>query len=265
MNKPLAIFVVVLLSISYASAQQKPGTLSITPKLGATLSGFNNNMPAQVRYVIYPILDSQTGLPVMDINNPPLNVGVELYDNSDKMGLTIGVEGQYQMTSALGLSFGAFYTQEGARYTPKQKTSASNLYQLTLHDDINTYYHCITVPILAQLYVWKGLSLKAGLQPDFAIYRRNKNHVTIDYLGESYDIHSKVDANIRGIALSAPVGICYEYKKLVADLRYCFGLTNLRKDGIYFEDHSGIARGHAMTLTLGYKIQFNKQFVSRIH
>ena len=116
MNKPLALLIAFLLSISYVSAQQKPGTLSITPKLGATLSGFNNNMPAQVRYVIYPILDSQTGLPVMDINNPPLIVGVELYDNSDKMGLTIGVEGQYQMTSALGLSFGAFYRGDHGLY-----------------------------------------------------------------------------------------------------------------------------------------------------
>lgn len=241
----------VLMTLT-ASAQQKAKTFSITPKVGITASSFSGEMPVSVSYVIIP--DGQHNIPdgvlfPVDESMFTRMGSIYLGDIKNKVGFTIGAEGQYQFTSVVGLSFGAFYTQEGAAYNTKGFYSDSNDVKVNINDDLKINLNCITLPVLANVYVWKGLALKAGLQPEFAVGKKTKGDVTIEFQGQTSHLGSS-DANIKSFSLSLPMGISYEYKHVVADLRYSIGLTNLQKNR-----DSGVDGGHnrVLTFTLGYK------------
>ena len=100
--------------------------------------------------------------------------------------------------------------------------------------------------------MWKGLALKAGLQPEFAIGKKTKGDVTIEFEGQKSSVGSS-DANIKSFSLSLPVGISYEYKHVVAELRYSFGLTDLHKNKDEGIDGYSSAHNRVLTFTLGYK------------
>lgn len=169
-----------------------------------------------------------------------------------KAGFTAGVEAQYQFTSLFGLSVGVFYTQQGAKYGTKGKSGTPNGEQFDFKDDLKVNLNSIAIPVLANVYVWKGLALKAGLQPEFAVSRSTSGDYAISYKGKPATTSS--GAFIKTFALSVPVGISYEYKNLVADLRYNFGVTNLRQDGDKWNRSYGpAAHNRSLTFTVGYK------------
>jgi hypothetical protein len=117
MKNRLLIIVLTILSVVPILAQQKAGTFSITPRVGATLSYLTGNPSASFTYYIIP----------MELENFPDNVSVvdagnnwsgryHFSDCKSKFDITFGVEGHYQFTSVFGLSLGVFYTREGVRY-----------------------------------------------------------------------------------------------------------------------------------------------------
>lgn len=115
--------------------------------------------------------------------------------NADsKIGLAVGAEGEYQATDLLSISVGALYSQQGAEW------DEDNVSYKTKLDYIN-------VPVLANVYVAKGLAVKAGLQPGFVVNDHNNNAKSVD--------------------LSIPVGLSYEYSNFVIDGRYNWGVTKV--------------------------------------
>lgn len=85
----------------------------------------------------------------------------------------------------------------------------------------------LNIPILANYYLFKGLAVKAGIQPGFKIHDNISSSMT-----HSFD-------------LSIPVGLSYEYKNVCLDARYNYGLTNFQKG--YDQKNS------VFQITLGYK------------
>src|SRR3712207_9280389 len=83
----------------------------------------------------------------------------------------------------------------------------------------------INVPIMANVYVVNGLAVKLGVQPGFAV--------------------DKADSDINTVDFSIPVGASYEYKNIVLDARYNWGVTKLY-DG-------GKSKNSVFQVTLGYK------------
>ena len=244
----------VLMTLT-ASAQQKAKTFSITPKVGITSSSFSGEMPVSISYIIIP--DGQYNIPdgvlfPVDESMFTRAGAINLGDIKNKVGFTIGAEGQYQFTSVVGLSFGAFYTQEGAAYNTKGYYSDFNDVKVDIKDDLKVHLNCITLPVLANVYVWKGLALKAGLQPEFAVGKKIKGDVTIEFEGQTYPVGSS-DANIKSFSLSLPMGISYEYKHVVADLRYSIGLTDLHKSRDLGIEEGSSAHNRVLTFTLGYQ------------
>lgn len=147
-----------------------------------------------------------------------------------KTGFTAGVEGQYMFNNWLGISAGANYTQEGFKK-----------YGITYKLDY------VTVPALMNFYVCKGLALKTGVEIDVKVNDEVSGYgvsMSADYAAKNSG-HGDFQAN--SVVCSVPVGISYEYKDFVADLRFSYGVTNALGDSHYD------CKSNAMTFTLGYR------------
>lgn len=148
-------------------------------------------------------------------------------DGSDpRFGAVAGAEFMYQASDMVGISFGALYSMQGVK-------GEVNGIDATLKTDY------INVPILANVYVAKGLAVKLGLQPGFCI----NNKVKAKQGGTSVE-GDGLEENT--VDLSMPVGLSYEISNFVIEGRYNFGLTKVWKD--YDNKHS------VFQITLGYKL-----------
>ena len=147
-------------------------------------------------------------------------------DGADpRIGLAAGVEAEYQATDIFSISAGVIYSMQGNKYEEKGITSTQKL------DYIN-------IPILANVYVTKGLAVKLGIQPAF--YVNDKVKVSG---GSTSIIKDNTDAE--SFDFSIPVGLSYEYSNVVFDARYNFGVTKVW-DG-------GDPMNSVFQFTLGYK------------
>ncbi|WP_274289349.1 porin family protein [Prevotella corporis] len=154
-------------------------------------------------------------------------VGVSIANLTDskadsRVGFVGGVEGEYQVTDIFSISGAALYSMQGAK-----------------KDDVTTKLDYINVPIMANVYVVKGLAVKLGIQPGFKVNASAKaDNVAVDF-----------DKAVQTVDFSIPVGVSYEYQNFVLDARYNWGLTNVAKKD-YFDTKS---KNSVFQITLGYK------------
>lgn len=154
-------------------------------------------------------------------------------DNYDsRIGLAAGVEGEYQVSDIFSLSLGAIYSQQGNKI---DKTVYGYNAKYTNKLDY------INVPIMANVYVVPGLAVKLGVQPGFNVNSKGKTVVAGEKGGQPFELNAK------SVDFSIPVGLSYEYKNVVLDARYNWGLTkvwdNLDSKNSVFQ------------FTLGYKFE----------
>lgn len=142
-----------------------------------------------------------------------------------RIGLAAGVEAEYQATDIFSVSAGLIYSMQG------NKAKAEGVTQTTKLDYIN-------IPILANVYVTKGLAVKLGVQPAFNVSDKVKQS------GSGASIEAE-DVGAESFDFSIPVGLSYEFNNVVIDARYNFGVTNIA-DG-------GDAKNSVFQFTLGYK------------
>ena len=147
-------------------------------------------------------------------------------DSESRIGLVAGAELEYQISDIFSISGGALYSQQGCEWSEDGRTETNKL------DYIN-------IPVLANVYVVKNLAVKVGLQPAFNVNSKAK----------ASQGDSSVQGSIEGIKtfdFSIPIGLSYEYKNIVIDGRYNFGLTKVSK---YADSKNSVFQ-----LTLGYKL-----------
>lgn len=153
-------------------------------------------------------------------------VGVNIADLTDvdhskvRIGAVIGAEGEYQVTDIFSVTAGALYSMQGCKIDVGGHKFTTKL------DYIN-------IPLLANVYVTKGLAVKLGVQPAFNVNSKLK-------IG---DVEGDVDA--KSFDFSIPVGVSYEYNNFVVDARYNLGVTKVA-------DHSD-SKNSVFQFTLGYK------------
>lgn len=141
-------------------------------------------------------------------------------DSKAVVNFTGGVEAEYQLTDIFSLSGALMYSQQGV----KQEYSEG---PVSVSYKWKPSY--LNIPILANVYVAKGLAVKLGIQPGFMV--------------------GKDDAeNVKTFDFSIPVGLSYEFSNVVLDARYNWGLTKV--DDFDGDDH---LRNSVFQITLGYK------------
>lgn len=162
---------------------------------------------------------------------PKVGVSIaNLTDNNSsdaRVGLVAGVEGEYQASDIFSVSAGVLYSMQGAKYDAFGAKSTEKL------DYIN-------VPIMANVYVVKGLAVKLGVQPGFKV--NDKLDLRMPVLGGAL-----VDLKAKSVDFSVPVGISYEYNNFQVDARYNWGLTKV------FDVDKLDQKNSVFQITLGYK------------
>lgn len=142
-----------------------------------------------------------------------------------RIGLAAGVEAEYQATDIFSVSAGLIYSMQGNKAKEDGVTLTTKL------DYIN-------IPILANVYVTKGLAVKLGVQPAFNVSDKQK-------LSGGKAFVEAEDVGAESFDFSIPVGLSYEFNNVVIDARYNFGVTNIA-DG-------GDSKNSVFQFTLGYK------------
>lgn len=146
-------------------------------------------------------------------------------DGDIRVGAVAGAEFEYQVSDIFSLSAGALYSMQGC----KGKTEGA---------DATVKLDYINVPILANVYVVKGLAVKLGIQPGFNV--THKASAKVEGVSASADI-----PGVKSVDFSIPVGLSYEFNNFVIDGRYNFGVSKIM-DG-------SDSKNSVFQFTLGYK------------
>ena len=176
----------------------------------ASISVFAQHEPGSLT------IQPRVGFSAADFNNTK--------DTKARVGFVVGPEFEYTLSNHFSLAMGFNYSQQGAK-----------------QDDLDITYKMdyLTLPIVANFYIVKGLALKAGIQPGYNI-KAKMNASTV--VGDFADAVKKFD-------VSVPVGLSYEFCNIVLDARYNLGVTKMF-------DMNKIdlnSKNLAFQLTLGYK------------
>lgn len=173
---------------------------------------------------------------------PMAGINIATMSNTDgsdpRIGFVGGAELQYQANDILALSGGIVYSQQGCKDSEDGTDGTIKM------DYLN-------VPLLANFYVAKGFAVKIGLQPGFKL--NSKVSVSTSGVSADVDLEKALEASdlddisVPSVVLSIPVGLSYEYKNVVFDARYNWGVTNAFKAGGESTKHN------AFMFTVGYR------------
>lgn len=206
MNRFLVIFAFLGLSLG-VKAQQETGSWTLTPRAGINTS----NMSVED---LWTDMDHAVSA-------------------KRKWGFVGGLDAEYQAWQQVGISVGAFYSNEGYTY--------GNVDDL---GKITQTLHFINVPILVNFYIepniLPGLALKAGVQLGYLVsgkYKDNSGTLTNT-------------SDFKRVNVSIPAGISYIYKHFVADVRYNIGVMNMCNMELEVEDSW---KTNSLWITLGYQ------------
>ena len=146
--KKLVLFVAAMAATVSTFAQSPVGTFSITPKVGVNAANITGKD-----------FDASYENPVLgDLN---ASAGATL-------GVVVGAEGAYQVTDRFAVSAGLIYSQQGAERGSSVETNFTGS-NSKFEDNSKLALGYLNVPILANFYVYKGLAVKAGIQPGFLL------------------------------------------------------------------------------------------------
>lgn len=224
MKKIMTMVVAAMLATVSVNAQQEVGSFTIQPHIGGS-----------------------AGM-IINADNPPISTFSSKPDKDANGGTMAGVELEYQLTKKFSVAAGVNYMQAGSAW--KAVTESGVKYK-----DMKVETGYVTVPVVANFYVAKGLALKSGVQ--FAFLTDAKTKWTAETVNgphtnkDEYSVSCKDRMNKFDIAI--PVGISYEFKvPIVIDFRYNIGLTKVNKEPLFGNKSS---QSHTATLTVGYKFK----------
>lgn len=229
--KKITSLIVALMATVCAFAQPEAGTFTITPKIGINVASATNNL---WNYT-YDLTDGYT---------------FEA-KSSEKLGLVVGAEAGYQVSKSFAVTAGVLYSQQGSK-----RDSYRHSDEMSLDDKSQFNLAYLNVPILANVYLFKGFAVKAGIQPGFLLSAKRKYDVTATGYTANYASDKEVDSKdlCNSFDFSVPVGISYEFCNIIIDARYNFGVTSIVKDDKLASDAKNGKNG-VFQLTVGYKIK----------
>ncbi len=216
---------VILLCATALSAQQKAGTFSIIPKIGVCLTNTNDKF----------------------------SVSGNTLDTKYKEGFAGGLDLAYQVSSSIGVSVGAYYSNQGNRYSDIEYTTSNKKVSIGMQN-IHTDLSYLCIPVMAQIYVAKNFSCNVGIQADLGLSGKIKWDETTYELQEDggkkpSETVEKVDNGYspKKFGVSIPIGISYEYMNVILDARYNILLTNV------YNTTSDKTKKQCFLFTVGYR------------
>jgi opacity protein-like surface antigen len=226
MKKIMMIAAMVMATVS-ANAQFEPGTFSLQPKLGVTASWLSNM--------------------------PKLTVGTAntTLDKVPAVGALIGAEAEYQLTNMFSIAAGVGYSMQGSGWEDYTESAGGVKAELK---DAKVELGYINVPVVANVYLFKGFAVKTGVQFGFLTSAKEKGSMKIKSDTQTVNIELEDDNSdfkdaCKKFDVSIPVGVSYQFKAPVTlDLRYNIGLTKVNK-----ESADKDLKNNVVQLTVGYK------------
>jgi hypothetical protein len=224
MKKLMMIAAMMVAAVS-ANAQFEPGTFSIQPKAGFSIAWLSN-MPKL-----------------------PISTNTTL-DKSPVAGVVIGAEAEYQLTNMISLAAGVNYSLQGSGWEDYELKSGNNKVELK---DAKVELGYITIPVVANFYLFKGFAVKAGIQPGFLTNAKMKATIKGEMDGSNIttDVDNDMKDECKKFDLSVPICVSYQFKVPVTlDLRYNLGVSKVNKESVSGVDDS---KNNVISLTVGYK------------
>ena len=201
--KKILLTLTVVLASAAAYAQHAVGTVTIQPKMGMNVASLT-----------------------------------DMKGSDPRIGLAAGAELEYQVADIASVSGGLIYSMQGGKYDkPVTILGMTQAGKVTLKEDY------INIPVMANVYVLKGLAVKLGVQPGFNVHSTVK--ASTNGIAGSGTQSLNVKAN--SVDFTIPVGMSYEYNNVVLDARYNWGITHTLKN---YD-----SRNSVFQLTLGYKFE----------
>lgn len=153
-------------------------------------------------------------------------------ESNVRAGFTAGAEAQYMVNEWFAVSAGLAYSQQGG---------------VAIDDGIKFTFDLdyINMPILANFYVCKGLALKVGIQPGYAMNQK------LELTDGFYPVSGDISDYLRKFDIAMPIGISYEIQNVVVDARFNTGIFGVFKDEDKFSTDN--YTNAAFHVTVGYR------------
>ena len=223
MKKLMMIAAMMVATVS-ASAQFEPGTFSLQPKVGMTLSKVSN-MPA-------------------------IGSGAYKIDRSLLTGAAFGVEAEYQIAKPFSVAAGFLFSMQGCQWADT-KFEFANAENFEIKD-AKVALNYANIPVVANFYLFKGFAIKAGVQFGFLCSAKVK--ATMKEGGLTISEDESIKDHCKKVDISIPVGVSYQVPTIpiYIDARANFGVTNIFKDEIMVAGEKN-SKNQVFQLTVGYK------------
>lgn len=220
MKKIMLLAVATIMATMNASAQYEPGKWSI---------------------------DVNTGLGASWLTNAEkYNLQGTSLDKQVAPNFKIGLGATYQIIERLGLSAGFYYSMQGQSWETLKLND-------TKYENNTLELSYLQIPVMAHLYIVKGLSLNAGVQCGFLFNADLLCHIESKENGRDRTDDVRLDYmdDLEKFDLTIPLGISYEFNQhFVLGAQYNMGLTAVNKKGHVFGKE---AKNGVFLLTFGYK------------
>lgn len=216
--KKLLLVLVVLSSCTLAFAQGEVGKWSVHVQLGVNMNNWG--------------VKNSSGNMTFDWTDAIANI--DRVETKSKLGLVGGAEMGYQMNSWFRPSVGLLFQSKGIKVKGYVSVPSHKIYDVESENKGTLGY--LTLPLMANFYVVKGLALKVGIQPALRI--------SCDH---------DMDDEIKPTEFSIPIGFSYEYANVILDARYYYGLTNPVKKSSYYHTFADGATNRGFMVTVGYR------------
>lgn len=225
--KKLMMIAALLVATVSANAQFEAGTFSLQPKIGGIISKVSN-------------------MPDIKI---PTGAGVSLdADKSFYAGALIGVEAEYQLADMFSLAAGLNFAMQGCQWEDAELKIGNESLKLK---DNKIQLNYLNLPIVANVYLFKGFAIKTGVQLGFLLSAEIKasSETKTGELTKKSDGSQDIKDNCNKFDVAIPIGISYQVPTvpIYIDGRYNLGLTNINKDG------DTNYKNQVFQLTVGYK------------